>query len=149
MAGLEFGKGNGINEYCKKIENTVPQLMQMFMVEAYRRITVKTPVDTGRARFGYFCSVNAINRDVPPEAPEGYANKDPITGRHVAPFYTVDHERALKAFMNIKVSDSLYIANSVPYIIPLNNGRAVQMPARFQEAAFEESVNAVRKYLSK
>lgn len=113
------------------------KVMRKFMVEAYQQLTIKTPVDTGRARWGWNCSFVQPNFTIPMAAPDGQKN-----------YYGLDAGRAKSAFRAEIVSgrETLYIANAVPYIVKLNEGWSRQAPARFFELAFENAVQKLTQY---
>ncbi len=104
---------------------------KMAAIEVYARITVKSPVLTGRFRQGWNCSINGISFGIPDPAPSEYAKEGRV-------FYSLDGNRAQDAFMSVKIDDDLFIANSLPYAERLNNGWSAQAPAHFVELTVEE-----------
>lgn len=131
---FKLGVGDkGVQRYVKLRREMVPRCMRMFMVEFYRQVTISTPVDTGRARWGWNCSIKAADLTVP----------DP--GK-----YSRDASRASQTFSVTVITgnDSLYIANAVPYIGKLNEGYSRQAPARFVELSFENTADKLEKYIS-
>ena len=105
-------------------------VMRIFGIEFYRQITIATPVDTGRARWGWNCSVGSPDLTVPPPGK-----------------YTIDSERAKGSFTAevIAGADSIYICNALPYANRLNNGWSAQAPARFTELCFANVVEKLFK----
>ena len=131
MAGLFVNlnnKGAG-----KKIElfyrSKIESAMKMALVECLRQLTISTPVDTGRARWGWFVTVGSPSTEIPPE---GHYSIPDVTSR-----------------ANVSVSSDVtaYIANNVPYIVKLNNGSSKQAPARFAERSAANAQKAVMRYL--
>lgn len=124
-----------VQKYKKAIYKRVPNVMRMFMIEAYRQVTISTPVDTGRARWGWNCSIGTPDYTIPAEEK-----------------YTWDANRANKSFTASELeksdADSLHISNAVPYITELNEGKSTQAPARFVELSFANAVNKLKIYLS-
>ena len=136
---FELGKNDpGLRRYLKLNTERPAKAMRMFTVEAYRQLTIATPVDTGRARWGWNCSIIQPDFTIPMAAPENQKN-----------YYGLDAGRATTAFRADIVSgrETLYIANAVPYIVKLNEGWSKQAPARFFELAFENAVQKLTKYL--
>lgn len=130
---MNLGVGDfKVKKYLKIKANAVPRCMRMFMVEFYRQCTIATPVDTGRARWGWNCSIRQIDKSVPPEGK-----------------YTIDVERAKKVFTVTAVTgkDTLYVSNSVHYIEKLNNGWSQQAPARFVQNSFMVAYNKLDTYI--
>lgn len=144
---FQLGVGDKkVKKYLNIRKKAVPRCMRMFMVEFYRECTVATPVDTGRARWGWNCSISDPSYTIPEEAPEGWIGKSK-GGRE---FYKQDLTRASKEF-SIKVisgNDTLYVTNAVPYIKDLNNGKSKQAPARFVELSFDYAFTKLEKYIS-
>lgn len=115
-----------------KVENIMlgrmEKLMKMASIEFFRQVIISTPVDTGRARYGWYITVNAPSTKTPPEG--NYAVPDINNHSNVGTF---------------TVKDKLYITNNVPYITALNNGSSKQAPARFVENAAVRVQNAIAK----
>ena len=130
---FQLGRNDAnVLRYIKAKKEYVPKLMRMFMVEFYRQVTISTPVDTGRARWGWNCSIRQPDMTNPPEGK-----------------YTLDARRAIETFSISAVTgkDTLYVTNAVPYIGKLNEGWSRQAPARFVELSFETAFNKLRKYI--
>lgn len=129
----------GLKKYLKMNEQIIPKAMRMFTVEAYRQLTIGTPVDTGRARWGWNCSFIQPNFSIPMAAPEGQQN-----------YYGLDAGRAESTFKISSISgkETLYISNAVPYIVKLNEGWSRQAPARFFELCFHNAVQKMEKYFA-
>ena len=151
MAKWQLGKGQ-FPAFKERMDNMIPDLMRIIMIEAYFKVMLKTPVDTGRARWGWYCSINNIPRGIPAEPPAAYrqAHDEAVRkGKSVQPYYAVPSNRALEAFITVKASDTLYIANSVPYIKRLNEGYSTQAPARFVESALLSVAQNMQNYLNR
>ena len=135
---IKLGSGDpNLRKYIQVNKERIPRAMRMFTIEAYRQLTIKTPVDTGRARWGWNCSVVNPDFTIPMEAPKNQKN-----------YYGLDAGRAKSAFRAEIVSgnETLYISNAVPYIIKLNEGWSRQAPARFFELCFENACQKLFKY---
>lgn len=131
---FKLGTGDkGVQKYISIQREMVPHCMRQFMTEYYRLVTTATPVDTGRARWGWNCSIGNADLTVPPEGK-----------------YRLEATRAAKVFTVEAVDGEkpLYIANAVPYIGQLNNGKSRQAPARFVELAFESAFGKLEKYVA-
>jgi hypothetical protein len=129
-----LGKNDpNVRKYLNIQNRFVPRCMRNFMVEFYRQCTISTPVDTGRARWGWNCTIGTPSFTVPAEGK-----------------YNIDAGRAVKTFTVTAVSgkDTLYITNAVPYIGKLNEGWSRQAPARFVELAFDYAFNKLEKFIS-
>jgi hypothetical protein len=130
---MKFNLGVGdpnVKRYIKINAARPKRVMLMFGIEFYRQVTIATPVDTGRARLGWNCSVGSPDLTVPPPGK-----------------YELDSTRAERVFTVQAVSnaDSIYISNAVPYIGKLNDGWSSQAPARFVELCFTNAVDKLFK----
>lgn len=118
---------DGLERFKRNNENRIASFAKLAMVEAFARLCIKTPVDTGNARWNWWCSIGNID----------YKNES-------HPNLAVDWSRANSAFISVKAGDTLYVSNSTPYIKRLNEGWSKQAPARFVEmtiAGIENDVN--------
>lgn len=128
-----LGTGDGkVKRYISLRKKAVPKCMRFFMVRFYRECTLSTPVDTGRARWGWNCSISTPDLTIPPEGQ-----------------YTLDTQRASNTFTISAIFDKniLYISNAVHYVGRLNEGWSKQAPARFVELAFENSYEKLTDYI--
>lgn len=131
---FKLGCGDrGVQYYIQLRKSMVPKCMRMFMVEFYRQVTISTPVDTGRARWGWNCSIGSPDLTIPAEGK-----------------YSIATARATTVFTvrAVKEAPDLFIANAVPYIGRLNDGSSKQAPARFVELAFINVVRKLETYIS-
>lgn len=145
---IQLGVGDiSVQRYIKIQKKAVPRCMRNFMIEFYRQCTIATPVDTGRARWGWNCSIKAPVMDIPAEAPDGWVGKSHKGGKA---FYKLDSKRARETFTVSAVTgeETLYVTNAVPYIGKLNEGWSRQAPARFVELAFDYAFNKLEKFIS-
>lgn len=131
---IRLGVGDiNVQRYVKIQKEAVPRCMRNFMVEFYRQCTISTPVDTGRARWGWNCTIGTPSFTVPAEGK-----------------YNIDAGRAVKTFTVSAVTgeETLYVTNAVPYIGKLNEGWSRQAPARFVELSFDVAFRKLEKFIS-
>lgn len=127
----KMGDKNGLKRFQGNNVRRVTAFARMAMQEVYSRISIQTPVDTGNARWNWWCSVGKID----------YKYEEHFN-------LSIDWGRAEQAFIAVKPGNTLYIANSTPYIKRLNEGWSDQKPARFVEltaAGIENDVNKLAK----
>ncbi len=126
------------------LADRIRRMMGATTLECWRAVTQRTPVDTGRARYGWYITINAPSDELPPPAPKGYTGV--FEGGQ--PFYSfpglTDHSAL--ADDNYTVTDTLYVTNNVPYVIYLNRGHSKQAPARFIEAALAEVRKKAKRF---
>lgn len=131
MAGLFINLNN--KESSKKIElfyrSKIESAIKIALIECMNQLTLSTPVDTGRARWGWFVTVRSPSSEIPPE------------GQYSVPDVTS------RANVSVSADVTSYITNNVPYIVELNDGSSKQQPARFVERAAASAQNAVMRYL--
>ena len=139
MAGIvvDLNKPGGADKIADYLKSQTENAMKIAIVECMRQLTISTPVDTGRARFGYFCTVGNPSDAVPDAAPK--------SGKLYYPY--PDIAIRLSEMGKFSISDTLYITNNVPYIVRLNNGYSKQAPARFVERSAAIAQQAVIRYL--
>ena len=120
-------------ESSKKIElfyrSKIESAIKIALIECMNQLTLSTPVDTGRARWGWFVTVRSPSSEIPPE------------GQYSVPDVTS------RANVSVSADVTSYITNNVPYIVELNDGSSKQQPARFVERAAASAQNAVMRYL--
>jgi len=95
-----------------------PQLVAKFQqklgLEALRRVVLKTPVDTGRARANWQTSLGS--------PVEGVLNRvDPSGGVAIA--------EGTGVIVAVQPFQDIWLSNNVPYIISLEDGSSKQAPA--------------------
>jgi len=90
------------------------QLVRGLALEATKGVVLMTPVDEGRARGNWNVATGS------PDKTESEERKDKDGGPTIG--------RALTIVREIQVGDTIFITNSVPYILPLEDGHSSQAP---------------------
>lgn len=104
------------------LEETVSNVVRKTASTIHANIVVGTPIKTGKARSNWVLSLGAPTSIVIPthgiteSISETLAEAEVVIRRH-------------------KTGDSIYITNSVDYIVSLNEGSSKQAPAGFVEGA--------------
>jgi hypothetical protein len=93
-----------IQKFAKKSGLEVDKVVKKVVLQAWRGVTLKTPVDTGRARGNWNLSEGSI---------DGSINNSATT---------------IKAYREPKGKKDVYITNSLPYIGLLEKGSSKQAP---------------------
>lgn len=125
---VNLSQAGGAEKIEKIMLGRTEQLMKAASIEFFRQVIIATPVDTGRARYSWYITINTPSKIVPPE---GEYKLPDIASHSNIGYFTV--------------KDKLFITNNVPYITALNNGSSKQAPARFVENAAVRVQNAVAK----
>lgn len=110
--------------YKVKVEGTLEKDVRRTALAVDRELVLNTPVDTGRARSNWIPSLNV------PEV------------RLVEPGQKPDVAAATASY---KLSDIIFISNSLPYIKRLNDGHSKQAPAGFVEASVQAGAAQVNR----
>jgi len=96
-----------------EVEGRLLQVTRMIGIEVLKRVILKTPVDTGRARGNWFVSIGAAS-----DAADGAEDKS--------------GQRSINAgsavITGLTKAQSIYLVNNLPYIGALENGHSSQAP---------------------
>jgi len=120
-AGMENVKQNA-EEFSRALfdmgafikEGMMGQVIRKTALDLYSRIAQRTPVDTGRARAGWFINT-AKGEELPPENPGGKSGADSAVAQKARAF-------------GYQGEPVIYIYNNVAYIEVLENGWSKQAP---------------------
>lgn len=120
------GKGARIRNSPRKFFNALEKelidivnqdtnaFVRMVIIRALRLIADRTPVDTGRAQSSWIVSIDRIDETVQPKGLEEYPPLEATV---------LDGSTEVGRF-SIATNEHVFIANSLPYIIPLENGHS-------------------------
>lgn len=118
-AAIASGSSNFVLDLSKfqaksvKMLSLVPRMVAMML---YRNITAKTPVDTGRARNNWMLSVGQPDLSTTEASSNNSEELFALGGKAVA------------KLKNHKPGQSIFITNSLPYIMRLEYGYSDQAP---------------------
>ena len=112
------------------IEEEVNAVKRKAALRVLTGVTLATPVDTGRARGNWTVSLGTPDSSLS-EATDKSGGATIAKGSAVI-------SRALPG-------DMIFIANSLPYIVRLNDGSSRQAPAKFVERAVQAAVESIRR----
>lgn len=124
----------GLNQFAKRME-VVSELFNDNVNKAVRRAAIKadeaavltTPVDTGRARANWVTSIGQ------PDVSEQSLNNNPLSqAGQVIPTWKLG-------------AGPIFIVNSVPYIIPLDDGSSDQAPGGMSQFAIQAAQQELNK----
>jgi hypothetical protein len=101
--------------FAAKSQTEMKTVIQKITMEAFERVVLKTPVDTGRARANWSPAVGAPTTASYPE------KMDKSGGTAIA--------AAQKAAFDWNCIGSIYLCNNLPYIGALEYGSSRQAPA--------------------
>jgi len=104
-----------LSRFKVKSEQQMKTVIQKITMEAFERVVLKTPVDTGRARANWSPSIGAPTAASYPE------RMDKSGGVSIA--------AAQRAAFDWNCIGSIFLCNNVNYILPLEYGSSRQAPA--------------------
>lgn len=104
-----------LSRIVKKAKGNADLAVRKVMLETFSRCVMKSPVDTGRFRANWTLGYGAPNRATTAETDKGGGN-------------TVT--KIVSEVQSIQISNSsVFLTNSLPYSIKLENGYSKQAPA--------------------
>lgn len=103
-----------LSRICSKYKGGMRIVVKKITMEAFKRVILRTPVDTGRARANWSVSEGDIGTTYEVESYDKQGNKTIST--------------ATRAVNGWDCHGSIFLSNNVPYIIPLEYGGSDQAP---------------------
>lgn len=111
-----------VAKFAKKLNLAVVTLQRMVALKVFTKLVQGNPVDTGRARASWTVNVNRPNRAVKPPKPSG----------------TVAYPEPPFPEVQVKLGETIWISNSLPYIFSLEQGHSGQAPNGWIRVSVEE-----------
>lgn len=108
-----MGFADGVSAFVRKTEAKIETAHRKIALDAFTRVILRSPVDTGRFRGNWQVSIGSV--------PSGTLELDDKEG-------TVVIGKVQAEALNIKAGDSIYLVNNLPYAIPLELGHSNQAP---------------------
>lgn len=138
-------KGKSLQEFKLDLKNfadkIVPEqhhlMVKRFAFDVYRRIVMKTPVDTGRARGNWGISVGTPHS-------QGYIPSNAVVGAPLDANEMAHAMSVLNATTPQQIRRNIiWISNDLPYIQALENGHSKQSPPHAMVAMTIEEIKRV------
>lgn len=131
VGGVAFAKR--MEKIALQIEKNTEKMMHKAALAADQALVTGTPVLTGTARVNWQVSLGAaVTGTLPgPSTPEAGATEAIEQGREAALQWKVG-------------KGGIFIANNLPYIVPLNNGSSAQAPEGMTEDALLAAEEVVK-----
>lgn len=104
-----------ISKFVKRCNDNADQATRLITLDLFRRVTQKSPVDTGHFRSSWVAQAGAL--------PSG------TTGNNV-----------LAVAMTAKAGDVMWLANNLPYSVRLEYGHSKQAPSGMTRISIAETV---------
>lgn len=119
----------------KAIEGNTEKAVRQTALTILSRVTLATPVDTGRARANWISAVGSPATRVIPWPENGAAGQ--AAQSSIA--------AGTPIILGAPISQPIHITNNLPYIGRLNDGWSRQSPKAFVELSIRAAVNALKK----
>lgn len=110
--------GDGVTRFAAKTDKEARRIAREVVYETFRRVIMKTPVDTGAARWNWMVSLGG-NGDDPPVDPDKYDKTGGIATTRVA--------LAMKTYDGAGIA---WLSNGLPYARVLEYGLYPNPPLR-------------------
>jgi len=124
------GFADQVRAWERKTERKMDLAVRKIALEMFRRIILKSPVDTGRFRGNWQIAIGSV--------PDGTLELDDKTGTA-----TIAKGAAIALGMN--AGDTIYFANNLPYARRLEEGYSQQAPAGMVALTVQEFQSIVRQ----
>ena len=124
------GFADQVRAWERKTERKMDLAVRKIALEMFRRIILKSPVDTGRFRGNWQIAIGSV--------PDGTLELDDKTGTA-----TIAKGAAIALGMN--AGDIVYFANNLPYARRLEEGYSQQAPAGMVALTVQEFQSIVRQ----
>lgn len=126
-----------LREWGKKLTTEqAPLFVRKIALDLLRKVTLKSPVDTGRFRANWMTGIGAADESTinEPTAKRGEKYKNDAVSRG---------SRVLGGYRDIS-QGAVHVSNNLPYASPLENGHSGQAPLGILGISVEE-INAALK----
>lgn len=130
MAALGQTFALDVSEWCKAVPAQAEDILRKVAMDMFTRVVMRSPVDTGRFRGHWVATIGT-----PSSALTGRI--DPSGAKSVA--------LAASVAMKVKIGQSIFLCNNLPYALPLEYGHSKQAPAGMVRVAVAEFQNLVTK----
>ena len=114
----------------RKAERKMDLAVRKIALEMFRRIILKSPVDTGRFRGNWQIAIGSV--------PNGTLELDDKTG-------TATIAKGAATALGMNAGDIVYFANNLPYAVPLEEGYSQQAPAGMVALTIQEFQSVVSR----
>lgn len=118
-----------LDKFAQKVGMLKATVYQRMALEIWDGITLRTPVDTGRARSSFNLAIGTPDPSVPPKGDYGIPGKPDVSG--------IDGEQVV------------WITSNLDYIEPLENGHSQKAPGGMVFISVNDAVSKIQLYLQK
>ena len=134
------GFSKRIKAIAQQVEDNSHTMMRKTVITVVSAISLRTPVDEGRARANWQTTIGHAAGGLVDAFPKGTRGSSGTAAAAQAINQAVAEMGRYK-----RGGQDVYVSNNLPYIERLNKGSSKQAPAGFVEAAILAGLNAIRK----
>lgn len=127
-----------LKRFGELTEDRLNLVVRKVSFDLFARIIMRTPVDTGRARANWFASVNSASIETTEDTDPG-----PVNGQGTGD--SAARARAQAVTLQAKAGDRIFLMNSLPYILALEDGHSKQAAAGMVKVTLQDYPGIVRK----
>ncbi|MBU0651176.1 HK97 gp10 family phage protein [bacterium] len=124
-----------LNEFSKLIDVELRKVLRKISFDLFKKIVMRTPVDTGRARASWKVSKDTANIGFTAKEGREYSLQDALNN--------------FKFLENIYPYSVIYITNNLPYIEKLEFGSSKQAPSGMVRVSLAELELELEREVSK
>ncbi len=145
-----FTFGASIDRFAAKVGVSLDVAIRRVALEVYNLVTLKTPVDTGRARASWNLTRGQVDLSVVPDPGNTKLGSAFIEARHAEYIAKLGSAKLIAAGGGISayLIEPIYITNNLPYVIYLESGSSKQAPQGMVAITVEEIENRLRAGLA-
>jgi hypothetical protein len=124
-----------MDRLAKRIDAETSKATRQAALTILSRVTLATPVDTGRARANWICAVGSPAtgiRQWPDRGGAGQAAQSSISS-------------GTPIILGAPAGQPIHVTNNLPYIGRLNDGWSKKSPKAFVELSIKSALNALKK----
>lgn len=118
------------DKLAKKRQQDIETVIRESATYIFSRVIMMSPVDTGRFRANWNCSIGQINE---------------ATSDSLDPSGTLTLSSMQSTVLGMKMGQTIYLANALPYAVRLEYGWSKQAPQGMVRIVAREFANAVQR----
>lgn len=118
--------------FARKVEGRMDLVVRKVCLDVFSRVVLKTPVDTGRARGNWMTGIGGYVTDSPYQGGKRRKSKADRSKPHRTNYGASTQASMVRieaTAVAARAGQVVYLTNSVPYILRLEEGSSTQAPA--------------------
>lgn len=119
-----------LTRFVEKAKGNADMVVRKTALDIFDRVIHRTPVDTGRARGNWACAIDGYSASATGKLDKGG---------------TTTIGNVSKVVGSARAGQVIYLTNTMPYIMPLENGSSKQAPNGMVTVTLTEFTIAIKK----